>query len=102
MSSPSRGRRALLVVAVLLAIPLLGAPATWFWIQRTADRKWEDTKLRIQELTRDFPAVLPPSPLTGTSKELQIHFVSTIRDAARRSTQQKVDACNMILSKQLG
>jgi hypothetical protein len=96
MPSPSRGRRALLLVAVLLAIPLLGAPGTWFWVQHTADRKWAEARLRIRELSTLHPAGLPPHPSSEISKELQIHFVAAIRVAALRSAQQKADAGALI------
>jgi hypothetical protein len=89
MPSPSRGRRALLIVAVLLAVPLLGAGLTWFWIQRTADRKWAEAQLRIRELSSLYPDELPPAPSTEPSKELQIHFVAAIREAARRTSHAK-------------
>ncbi|HVE39450.1 MAG TPA: hypothetical protein VNM14_06140 [Planctomycetota bacterium] len=85
MSSPSRGRRALQIVAVLLAIPLLGAAGTWFWIQHTADRRWAEARVRIQQLSTLHPAELPPVLPTDVSKELQIHFVAAIREAARRN-----------------
>jgi hypothetical protein len=85
MTPSSRGRRALQILAVLLAIPLLGAGGVWFWIQRRAERKWADARLRIQELSRTCPAELPPPPSSEIPKELQIHFVAAIREAARRN-----------------
>lgn len=84
MPSSFRGRRALLLVGILLAIPVFGAGAAWFWIRTTADRRWEAARLRIQELTRAFPDTLPPHPTTEHSKQLQIHFIAAIREAAPR------------------
>jgi len=87
MTSSPHGRRALKFLALLLLIPLLGLGGAFFWIRRTADRKWEAARLRIRELSAAFPETLPPLPSTETSKELQIHFVAAIREAVRRNSR---------------
>jgi hypothetical protein len=101
MPSSFRGRRALQIVVVLLAIPFLGAGGVWFWIQRTADRKWEEARQRIRELSAAFPATLPPLPATEASKELQIHFVAAIREAVRRNSRE-AEARKLVRSRQGG
>jgi hypothetical protein len=89
MTSSPRGRRALKFLALLLVIPVLGAGGVFFWIHRAADRKWAEARRRIQELTQTFPVALPPQPTSEASKELQIHFVATIREAVRRTSREE-------------
>jgi hypothetical protein len=97
MTSSSRSRRALKILALLLVIPVLGAGGVWFWIHRTADRKWEEARRRIGELSAAFPEIVPPLPSTETSKELQIHFVAAIRESVRVRLRQSGEAVDVSL-----
>ena len=78
-----RPRRALKILAVLLAIPILGIAVAYVWIHRVADARWAAAQARIRELSAAFPEVVPALPGTEAAKELQIHFVAVIRQAAR-------------------
>ena len=86
MTSPLRSRRALIFLAILIVIPIIGAGVAVIQIRRVADRRWAAAEARIQELSAAFPDAVPrPSTMSETAKELQIHFVAVIREEIGRA-----------------
>lgn len=91
-------KRARLVLAILLLIPLGGAVGAYLWIQFVADRKWSAAQERIRELTKRHPSAdaRPEGPRpTTAAKETQLHFVAAIREAARTMTNH-LEAWNLV------
>ncbi|MBI3856319.1 MAG: hypothetical protein HY293_11575 [Planctomycetes bacterium] len=87
MTPSPRSRRAVKVLVVLLLVPVLGAVAVYFWVQSLADRRWAEAEGRIRRLSIEYPP--PPSrpqaeAMSEPAKEIQIHFVAAIREAARK------------------
>jgi hypothetical protein len=86
MTSSPRSRRAWKFLALLLALPLLGAVVVAAWINAVADRRWAAAQERIRELSAAFPPPKPrPADATSSeaAKEIQAMFVSAIRAAVQ-------------------
>lgn len=87
MTFSPRSRRAWKLLALLLALPVLGAIVVAAWINTVADRRWAAAQDRIRALSAAFP---PPAPRTAdatsseTAKDIQANFVSAIRLAVQR------------------
>jgi len=84
-------RRLIVILAVLLGMPLLGAVVGTVWINRLADRRWAAAEERIRALSAaisEGDARRDPDHVTEASKENQIHFVAAIRLAAQRQSRR--------------
>lgn len=82
--TPGR-RRFVVLLAVLLGLPVLGAVVVNVWINRVADERWAAAQERIRQLGVAFPNAdgrRESEIMTEASKENQIHFVAAIRMAA--------------------
>ncbi len=82
-----KSRRAVKVLIVLLALPIVGAVGVAVWINKVADRRWAAAQDRIHQLSATFPPPKPrPAEATSseTAKDIQAAFVSAIRLAAQR------------------
>src|SRR6185295_11429905 len=82
-----KSRRAVKVLILLLALPLLGAIVVAVWINKVADRRWAAAQDRIRELSAAFPPPKPrPAEATSSesAKDIQANFVSAIRRAVQR------------------
>lgn len=82
--SPQR-RRLVVILAVLLGTPVMGAGTAYDWINGVADRRWAEAESRIHALSAAFPeggTGRGPEPRSEAAKENQIHFVAAIRLAA--------------------
>ena len=95
--SPRR-RRLVVLLAVLLGLPVLGAVLAYVWIDAVADRRWAAAEERIRRCSAAFPegdSRRDPEQVTEASKENQIHFVAGIRMAAPRRERLR-PACNLV------
>lgn len=94
-------RSGLKVLALLFALPVFGGGLAYFWIQGVADQRWAAAQDRIRQLSAAHPPVVQPMPTTPLSKELQIHFVAAIKEAAQRKSRG-LDAWKLVGSRETG
>jgi hypothetical protein len=92
-------RRGLKVLVLLVAVLVLGIASLALWIRTTADQRWAAAQERIRQLSAAHPVAIPPMP-AGRPKELQIHLVAAIKDAARTNARG-AEAADLVARREI-